>query len=258
MKRKIFLFLSCILTVQAVTFNEVVEEELKYVEPEIGFEIKSNDDGYTFVKRPEALWSDNGTENLEVEVDEKTIKKVTDNSISLYEDGNLQHYKYKAKNNGKEINFLIEKNYLNGQLNKKYIYKGEEYKKDNNSSFSYYIQRKYNKEGEYAYGSKIGKWQENNITSEYCNGRLHGKWKDNETGSEIQYVNGFKNGVCKEVDTELDVLEIITYKYGVRDGKYKKYKSGKLVLEGMYKDNQEIGEWIEYDDEGNIIQKLEK
>lgn len=242
MKRKIFLFLSCILTVQAVTFNEVVEEELRYVEPETQIEIEYSDDGDEFIKRPEALWSDDGTLNLEVEGNGQMIKKLDEYSITLYEDGEKIYYKFEKNIPGLGSS-LMEISYLEGEKNKRFINKVEEIQSDG----SFYSNSEV---GEYSYQDKMGKWQKNGVTYEYLNDRLHEKVK-----GSAEYVNGFKHGRWKIEDK--NSLEIVNYKYGLKDGKYEEYKDGKLILEGMYKDDNRVGKWIEYDKDKNIINEIE-
>ena len=104
--------------------------------------------------------------------------------------------------------------------------------------------------GEYKNGKKWngkGYDEKGNIIYELKNGNGYIKKYDasNDIEFEGEYLNGRKNGKCKEYF--LGYLAFVgIYKSGKRNGKGKEYNEGNLIFEGEYKNGKRNGEGKAY------------
>lgn len=154
-------------------------------------------------------------------------------------------------------------------------------------------------QGTYKNDIRVGKWVTNNsdgtpsmIENFNDNGERNGifkSWLNGHVITEANYVNGKKNGNCKEWNASADQLKsdanykdgqmdgkcliyyenesyqkgdaIIhqiksetNYKAGVREGKFISYnKKGGLNCEGTYANDIKIGEWKYYNEDGSTL-----
>ena len=138
----------------------------------------------------------------------------------------------KGKLNGKAKEYYIngklkaEMEFLNGEKIKE-----KSYDKNNNIKF----------EGEYRYGSKLkGKEYISGILEyegEYLlNKKWNGKGYDKKGNTIYELING--NGKVKEYDNYGDLIFIGEYLNGIRNGKGKEYKNGKITFEGEYENGR--------------------
>ena len=94
----------------------------------------------------------------------------------------------------------------------------------------------------YKDGKKNGQYMEY-----HANGPLHIKtyYKDDKLDGEYFYYN--RAGI-------LDFKG--HYKNGQKDGECIYYRGGKIIEKGCYKEGTRIGEWLEYNREGQVIKKI--
>ncbi len=95
----------------------------------------------------------------------------------------------------------------------------------------------------------------------YKNGILHGKsiiyFPDKGIPSQIiEYRNGLKNGKSERFYTDGKPFSLETYVNDTLNGPFKIWSpEGKLEMEGYYKNGNQSGLWITYDEKGNVIKK---
>ena len=71
------------------------------------------------------------------------------------------------------------------------------------------------------------------------------------------YKQGKRDGLVKWFTQQEKPSIEYTYNLGVIEGPAKTYfASGKVQTEGNYKNDNETGEWKEYDEDGNIIKTI--
>ncbi|MFB9057625.1 hypothetical protein ACFFU9_12825 [Mariniflexile ostreae] len=99
-------------------------------------------------------------------------------------------------------------------------------------------------------------------TVNYSNGKLQGYFyrTDNHTyNEEGYYKDGEKHGVwTKKTYSDMNIVEIITYKKGKKDGKYslEEIIEGKTkTIKGKYKHNKKCGLWVIKDEYLTIIKE---
>lgn len=113
-----------------------------------------------------------------------------------------------------------------------------------------------------------------NQIAEYKNGKKHGHFiyfNKGEFVGEEYYVNGIRNGYFSlgewsgfykngrkdgiwKHSSDTGDSEIITYKKGEKHGYYE-YKYAIIKIIGRYKDDKKDGQWITYNEKGEILNK---
>lgn len=96
---------------------------------------------------------------------------------------------------------------------------------------------------------------------EYKNGKLDGKsiifFPGKDIPSEItEYKNGMKNGISEKFYTDGTPFSLETYVNDTLNGKFiVRFPDGKPQIEGQYKNGNQSGMWITYDENGKIIKR---
>lgn len=264
----LILFLSCFFIVsgkeEKTLLEEIIANEIIDMKPDFNLIAMS---GVYTIKRPEAFWNNLEDKNTKAEEEFNSFIYITENydetqkKIALYEDADTTYYKEVIINDmwGKIENLIEETNYASNKKNGKYYiytkYYPSKSSQSGGSSYYYYGEEEEKKEGEYSYNDKVGTWKELDFTCQYSNNILHGNWKDNKTGKTFQYINGFKHGVWEEGWRNEGEVEIITYKIGIKDGEYRRYKNGKLSIKGMMENGNQVGEWLYFDELGSVVDR---
>lgn len=76
--------------------------------------------------------------------------------------------------------------------------------------------------------------------------------------------NGVINGKATKFDEFGNIIQECNYVSGKLDGDYKEYhsvdcvnKEPKLKMKGQYSDGSKVGEWVRYDRDGNIEERVD-
>lgn len=92
----------------------------------------------------------------------------------------------------------------------------------------------------------------------YKNGLLEGLtidyWRKDVLWGEIPYKNGKIDGVAKVYNTDGELWKVINYKEGLMQ-QWKYYKKGRVKAEANFIDEVLDGDFILYDDKGNVVGK---
>lgn len=93
---------------------------------------------------------------------------------------------------------------------------------------------------EFLNGIPNGEWYEEHngirfYTHVFLNAKPNGLWLDNFRNKkrETEYINGFKNGVCKTI-VDGEIVQLYYYSNGIVNGDYFEYSSNALVKKGSY------------------------
>jgi antitoxin component YwqK of YwqJK toxin-antitoxin module len=122
------------------------------------------------------------------------------------------------------------------------------------AAFGYYVNEK--KEGVWRFYDRKGVLASKET---FIKGVKHGVYiVYNLNGSlsrKTEYVNGIENGYRKTFDGEGVLLSEGSIKDGQLDGLQKIYRSGIINVQGTYKHAVRDGEWVYYDEDGEVYKK---
>lgn len=114
------------------------------------------------------------------------------------------------------------------------------------------IQMNYNQKGE-----PHGRYLEKNshgevlVSGQYQNGKKIGEWKETYSGNKVtlSYDKSSKlHGRYIVTDKAGQLVEEMQYQHGKKVGPYKRWDNGKVVVQGVYENNEKQGFWL---DDGN-------
>lgn len=101
------------------------------------------------------------------------------------------------------------------------------------------------------------------ILEHYENGQIEGNYQtfyeNGQINLDANYIDGKMEGVVKRYFDSGELMEEVTFVGNEENGPFKEYyKNGKIKWEGQYKDgDNEFGLIKSYDEEGNLVKKME-
>lgn len=123
----------------------------------------------------------------------------------------------------------------------------------NESSHQKYYPRKGKRILWYESGNKLA---ETNYQNNIENGTWKTWYENGKLKEEINYKDGQLNGIFKSWSEDGVILGECNYQLGIQNGRcYEKYTINPkaFIYDGRYNNGKKVGEWKEWDEEGNLI-----